>query len=109
LNCIHTIESSLVTPHTILFDFKVSTKSECFRGNASTVFQSIVHLSKELATKNQITWIEPKRQIKLFNKYISGIVQSGGIETPLWAHSLNGEGQIVSIADTGIDYDMCFL
>lgn len=29
-------------------------------------------------------------------------------DTPMWDHGLHGEGQLVAVLDTGLDYDSCF-
>lgn len=35
-------------------------------------------------------------------------LQSGGSTTPLYDHGLHGEGQIIALLDTGVDWDSCF-
>lgn len=58
-----------------------------------------VHI-KELAGLPSVQWIEPYARPKLFNDVAAGII---GVQ-PVWNnHGLDGRGQIVAVADTGLD------
>ena len=53
-----------------------------------------------LAGLPSVQWIEPYARPKLFNDVAAGII---GVQ-PVWnKHGLDGEGQIVAVADTGLD------
>ena len=55
-------------------------------------------------------WVEAARpgDFRLLNAWSSGVTQSGkAFDNPFWAAGLNGTGQIVGCADTGIDLDSC--
>jgi subtilisin family serine protease len=54
----------------------------------------------ELAALKNVQWIEPYVMPKLSNNVASGII---GVQ-PVWnKHGLDGEGQIIAVADTGLD------
>lgn len=58
-----------------------------------------------------VSWIEPRREIRLHNNNALGPVQSGttgGESTTIFAHGLTGTGQIAAVADSGADIDMCY-
>jgi subtilisin family serine protease len=53
-----------------------------------------------LVTLPEVKWVEPYLPPKLHNDIASGIM---GVR-PVWeAHGLDGEGQIIGVADTGLD------
>ena len=62
-----------------------------------------------LVQQHETSWIEPRERFFLRNKWSQGIVQSGtAFRTPIFDRGLRGEGQIIGIADTGIDMNLCF-
>jgi subtilisin family serine protease/murein tripeptide amidase MpaA len=53
-----------------------------------------------LARLPSVEWIEPYSRPKLFNDVAAGIISV----KPIWNnHELDGEGQIIAVADTGLD------
>jgi len=62
-----------------------------------------------LSQQHETSWIEPRERFRLRNKWSKGIIQSGqAFHTPLFDKGITGEGQIIGIADTGIDMNLCF-
>lgn len=60
-------------------------------------------IESEAATKSNETRF---RTLNLYSKYIT---QSGAHRTvPMWDQGLTGSGQIVAVADTGLDHDLCY-
>eukprot|EP00761_Pharyngomonas_kirbyi_P011660 gb/GECH01011686.1/.p1 GENE.gb/GECH01011686.1/~~gb/GECH01011686.1/.p1 ORF type:complete len:855 (+),score=160.67 gb/GECH01011686.1/:1-2565(+) len=59
-----------------------------------------------------VVWIEYSFPHEIKNKYSRSIMQAGyeasSQDTPIWDKGLKGEGQTVSILDTGLDWDNCF-
>ena len=57
---------------------------------------------------------QPRPVAVAHNNYARWSVQagggagSGGARTPLWDLGLNGSGQVVGVADTGVDDESCF-
>jgi hypothetical protein len=59
--------------------------------------------------RNDVTWVEERQPIHITTKYAIGIVQSDEPELNiLHLANLTGEGQIIGVADTGIDSTSCF-
>ena len=57
-----------------------------------------------LAARDEVAWIEPHRQAVPANDRVQWVVQSGvNGDRRLWDMGLHGEGQFVSITDSGID------
>ncbi|MEA3557893.1 MAG: S8 family serine peptidase [Candidatus Thermoplasmatota archaeon] len=54
----------------------------------------------EIAKMQDVKWIEPRSKMVLFNDVASGVLEVNTIRT---AYGLDGTGQIVAIADSGID------
>ena len=72
---------------------------------SSTPDEAIQYLSQ----RTEVHWIEPRARMRLRNKWARGIIQSGqALRTPLSDKGLTGTGQIVGMADTGIDMDLCY-
>lgn len=62
-----------------------------------------------LAAQPRVRWVDRKPKWVLHNRYASKAIQSSdGLSTGMWSRGLQGDGQIVGIADTGIDIDSCF-
>ncbi len=62
-----------------------------------------------IAQLEEVLWIEEALPAQLLNDTSRWVIQSyvpGS--TPMWDAGLNGEGQIVGVGDTGLDYDACY-
>lgn len=56
-----------------------------------------------------VHWIERQAHFAPMNKWAHLVTQTGKPGNPLiWNKGLRGEGQVIAIADTGLDYDSCF-
>lgn len=54
-------------------------------------------------------WITERPEYRINNFAEVRMMQSGGgTETPIWDVGLTGAGQVIGVADTGIDLDACF-
>ncbi len=57
-----------------------------------------------LAQSDAVTWIAPHARPETHNTEASGVIQSGTVGLhPLWSHGLTGHGQIIAVADSGLD------
>lgn len=73
-----------------------------------------------LKDKEVVHWIERKFKAVPLNDVASQIVQQSGVDSivspqgspaerkPLWAKGLTGKGEVIGVADSGIDWDHCF-
>lgn len=62
-----------------------------------------------LAREPLTWWIEERPEFRVWNNTTRWVVQSNQSgATPLWDRGLHGEGQIVTVMDTGLDYNSCF-
>ena len=54
--------------------------------------------------------IEPGYGARLLNDNASGICQSGNPPSgrPIWQKGMYGQGQIIAVLDTGLDFDSCY-
>jgi len=54
--------------------------------------------------------IEPGFGAKILNDNASAIMQSGspGSGRPVWDRGIHGEGQVIAVLDTGVDFDNCY-
>lgn len=70
-------------------------------------------LAQNLSELSEVFFVERVPHLGFFNDRSAGSVQSGtpgtsSMATPIWAHGLRGEGQVVGLIDTGVDIDSCF-
>eukprot|EP00698_Gefionella_okellyi_P008968 TRINITY_DN2250_c0_g1_i7.p1 TRINITY_DN2250_c0_g1~~TRINITY_DN2250_c0_g1_i7.p1 ORF type:complete len:1246 (+),score=218.61 TRINITY_DN2250_c0_g1_i7:3530-7267(+) len=62
-----------------------------------------------LSHRPYVLAIERLRPLRLHNNALHSIVQSGSIsQTPIWNMGLQGDGQVIGIADTGLNLNSCF-
>lgn len=64
-----------------------------------------------LANRNDVRWIEPNLPAKLMNDnsvWMCQSADSGTKATPIFAHGIMGQGQVVAMSDSGIDRESCF-
>lgn len=63
-----------------------------------------VALLEALASADAVTWIAPHARPETHNIDASGVIQGGVVGVhPLWLRGLTGHGQIVAVADSGLD------
>jgi hypothetical protein len=83
-----------------------------FKENILTIFLSCdvaTDLIQELSERAEVQWIERFFQMKSAMRWASPVTQSGKIDkVPIHRANLTGVGQILGIADTGLDGDSCF-
>ncbi|MDD4580401.1 MAG: S8 family serine peptidase, partial [Methanothrix sp.] len=84
----------------------VQKKVESLGGTVISAEEGVLRISLDpshiaaLAVLPSVQWIEPYVMPKLANDVSAGII---GVQ-PVWSHhGLDGEGQIIAVADTGID------
>jgi hypothetical protein len=61
-----------------------------------------------ISERSDVQWIERYLPSHLQLRYANGVSQSGKSKTPLFHANLTGNGQIIGIADSGIDPTSCF-
>eukprot|EP01065_Artemidia_motanka_P017846 TRINITY_DN21250_c0_g1_i1.p1 TRINITY_DN21250_c0_g1~~TRINITY_DN21250_c0_g1_i1.p1 ORF type:complete len:1000 (+),score=208.33 TRINITY_DN21250_c0_g1_i1:58-3000(+) len=68
--------------------------------------------ARVLAAQPAVRWIEPaeQRRVDFQNSIATSALQTerGDGSHPLWSAGLRGQGEVVLVGDTGLDYDMCF-
>jgi hypothetical protein len=68
--------------------------------------ESDVH---QIAGYSEVQWIEETLSFKFKSKWANPLTQSGKPgDSPLFAANITGIGQVIGIADTGLDYQSCF-
>lgn len=66
-------------------------------------------LIPDIARLTEVWWIEERPEYRTWNNNTAWVVQSNVFgATPLWDHGINGEGQIATVMDSGVDYNSCF-
>lgn len=62
-----------------------------------------------LSGRSEVGWVELRSQFRLLNDNAGYVLQDPRYkETKLWRHGLSGSGEVIAIADSGIDHDNCF-
>jgi len=62
-----------------------------------------------IAQHPRVRWVEPYKEVTLRNRDGTLAIQSPDTNSHLvWQHGILGAGEIIGVADTGIDYDNCF-
>jgi len=62
----------------------------------------------DLARAPNVMWIEPETQARVFNDIARWVIQSGNgssFATPIHGRGIFGTGQLITVGDTGIDYE----
>ncbi|OLD66379.1 MAG: hypothetical protein AUI52_04485 [Acidobacteria bacterium 13_1_40CM_2_68_10] len=89
-----------------------SGKDGAWRVSARVPASRLRQVLARLVALPEIEAIEPARRLRLFNQDAVWVHQSfvgpSPQETPIFDRGLFGCGQVVGIADTGQDYDLCF-
>ena len=70
-------------------------------------------LAAELAARSDVTFVEPAPKLHYLNAEARWVIQAGAgaahvDKTPVWDQGLTGKGEIVGIADSGINTSSCF-
>ncbi len=64
---------------------------------------------RSLAHHPDVVWIEEIPEYRVWNNTTRWVVQSNvSGATPIWNQGIHGEGQIVAIMDSGLDYGSCW-
>jgi hypothetical protein len=78
-------------------------------------FQKIIvaHASQPMvnaiARVPSVWWIEEKPEFTVLNDTTKWVVQSNiNGSTPIWDQGIHGEGQLVAVMDSGLDYNSCW-
>ncbi len=59
-----------------------------------------------LANLEMVSYIEPYYQMEAYNEYMQWVIQTNITnDRKLWDIGLDGTGQVIALADTGVDYD----
>jgi hypothetical protein len=84
-------------------------------GRLAAIFplEAVADGAAALAELPEVFLLERIHHVGWLNDRTAGTIQSGtqGKEmgqTPIWAHGIRGEGQIVGMADTGLDANSCY-
>lgn len=87
----------------------IPTKSK-MKLKLSFAHEDLMLQAKEwLSHQPEVVWIERKVKEKPLNFFAKGVVQGGSNQDQtLWEQGLTGEGEIVSVGDTGLDANHCF-
>ncbi|MBS3817342.1 MAG: S8 family serine peptidase [Candidatus Thermoplasmatota archaeon] len=90
---------------------RISRKIEDF-GEVLNVGKEIIKANvessyvKDIASINGVAWIEPTMDMHLMNAEAQWTVQSASSgQRSIWDQGLTGNGEVVGISDTGLDYD----
>jgi hypothetical protein len=78
-------------------------------------FQKIIvaHASRQMvnaiARVPSVWWIEEKPEFYVMNDTTEWVVQSNvSGSTPVWDQGIHGEGELVAVMDSGLDYNSCW-
>ena len=82
-----------------------STKISCEITDETEALWKIVHC---IASAWWSVWMTEKPKYHALNYYSNRVAQSGSLQTPIWDAGLRGEGEVIGMADTGLDWDGCF-
>ncbi len=72
--------------------------------------QQVPEFINSVANTKAVCYIEHRKKLRLFNDTSIQVIQNGpGGGTPIWNnYGIMGQGQVVAVADSGLDTDMCF-
>ncbi len=89
-----------------------SGKDAAWRVSARVPAGRLRQVLASLVSLPEVEAVEPARRLRLFNQDAVWVHQSfvgpSPQQMPIFDHGLYGCGQIVGIADTGQDYDLCY-
>jgi hypothetical protein len=112
---------SFLTLHVRVFDDLEGTARELERLGVRVLetsddsFQKIIvaHASRQMvsaiARVPAVWWVEEKPEFTVTNDTTEWVVQSNvSGSTPVWDQGLHGEGELVAVMDSGLDYNSCW-
>ncbi len=71
--------------------------------------ERVLELLPRIAADPLTWWIEEEPEFRALNNATKWVVQSNvADQTPLWDRGLHGEGELVVLMDSGLDYNSCF-
>lgn len=60
----------------------------------------------QLAALEEVLWVTEHVEMELFNDSMRWVIQTNTLnETAIWNKGIHGEGEIIGIGDSGLDYD----
>ncbi len=73
----------------------------------------VVHTGRDrvndIARLGSVEWIEEVPEYVLHNNRTKWVLQTNQLNnTSIWNHGIHGEGQMIGIMDSGLDYNSCF-
>lgn len=69
----------------------------------------VLEFLPQIAADPLTWWIEEEPEFRALNNATTWVVQSNvSNQTPLWDRGLHGEGELVVLMDSGLDYNSCF-
>jgi hypothetical protein len=84
-------------------------------GRVTAIFpvDAVADGARALSELSEVFLVERIHHAGWLNDRAAGTIQSGVqghdmAQTPIWAHGIRGEGQIVGMADTGLDANSCY-
>jgi hypothetical protein len=84
-------------------------------GRVTAIFpvDAVADGARALSELADVFLVERIHHVGWLNSRTAGTIQSGVQgrdmgQTPIWAHGIRGEGQIVGMADTGLDANSCY-
>ncbi len=92
------------------FDSAANVNSEPMRGHIRTTrCDKIVEIANRFAQRREVYWLERSHNIVKHNYWARGVCDTNNYASaPLDQTALNGTGEIVGVADSGIDMLNCY-
>lgn len=88
---------------------RVSETCSLLQGDADQGASCMLAFLAYIILDSSVLYVEPFPQLTTMNNVASGIIQSGNPNKyPIWNRGIKGEGQVVQVADTGLDMSSCF-
>lgn len=71
--------------------------------------EHVASTTRWLQRQGDVEWVEHRPDFKLSNYFAHSLIQDNIRNTTrIYDHGIRGDGQVIAIADTGVDYDSCF-
>ncbi|EFC37087.1 predicted protein [Naegleria gruberi] len=78
-------------------------------------FKFLDRIAEFLLDNPSVKWIQRREPMRTSNKvatkHAQGLRTDGELNTnsnPIWERNITGEGEVITVADTGLDWDSCF-